>query len=79
LQRPHAPLRVADAGLRADREVADDGLLVRRRRAEDSSASYVDERRPVLRRLGQQLELVHRDGAGRFGVPTQSVLSAALG
>jgi len=29
-------------------------------------------RRAVLRRLGQQLELVHRRGAWRFDVPRQS-------
>src|SRR5581483_3246492 len=48
---------------RVDRPVADDALLVRRRGAEDHRPIGPHERRAVLRRLGEQLELVHGEGA----------------
>src|SRR5262245_50763499 len=51
---------VAAEALRVDAPVAGDALLVRRRRAQDHRPVGPAELGTVLRRLGQELELVHR-------------------
>src|SRR5439155_850126 len=56
-QRAHAA--VAEERLGVDRPVAYDALLVRRRGAEDHGPVRPRELGAILRRLGQQLELVH--------------------